>query len=187
MRTIKFIDFKNYTNTFSQDDDRYVYRIYAIRCDGCYLYIGKSNDAIRRIEEHFWGTQAIDHLLRRGGLARRFEIDLYTEKDICEFLRNRCSYNNIPSDKECDLRKEESLYRFTTKTIRFEEMSSREICEYDQKYKAAVFLSPIMDALVTEFESIMIFENSPVYNFIGTNSDNHENSDRWYSLHPELM
>ena len=73
------------------DDDRY--RIYIIESEGIILYVGKSSEAISRMESHigkgdwvgFFGS-VLDRLLITSA-ADNFNVELYSEFDISQVIK----------------------------------------------------------------------------------------------------
>jgi len=122
-------------NGIKSDGNRY--RIYVISTDGIFLYVGKSKEALTRMESHvckgewigFFGSD-LDYLLIKTE-ADSFIVDFYDEHDISQIITTNWD----------------------------------------------------IDDKVSFLEEHLIYELSPVYNAIGNNKS-HENSDKWFSLHP---
>lgn len=130
--------------SFKETLDREIhpYRIYVIKGDGCILYVGKSQDAIARMESHVrkgqWSTffgSTVDWVLIKKE-ADDYIVELYDEEEIRALYGHSHFYTSI-------------------------------------------------DKVVSDVEKKMIFDLAPVFNTIYNRSENRENEDRWYSLHPD--
>lgn len=101
MRTVSISDIKTGVSLPKE-----TYRIYLIRRDDLVLYIGKSIDAVTRLESHvnkgnwasFYGS-TLDQWLTRSDEADTYLVDLYNENDITQYCKTRYPwFESMPFD-----------------------------------------------------------------------------------------